>query len=99
MPPTGRGAASDAAVQTVTVANTPPTAGSAAIKPASPSTNDVLKAVPSGFADVDADALTYTYQWYRNGTAIAGATGRTLDLARGRQRRSRRHHRRRRDRR
>ena len=77
----GRGAASDAAVQTVTVANTPPTAGTASIKPASPSTNDVLKAVPAGFADVDGDALTYTYQWYRNGTAIAGATGRTLDLS------------------
>ena len=77
----GRGAASDAAVQTVTVANTPPTAGTASIKPASPSTNDVLKAVPAGFADVDGDALTYAYQWYRNGTPIAGATARTLDLA------------------
>ena len=77
----GRGAASDAAVQTVTVANTAPSAGSAAIKPASPSPNDLLKAVPAGFADIDGDALTYTYRWYRNGTAIAGATGRTLDLS------------------
>jgi uncharacterized protein DUF4082/concanavalin A-like lectin/glucanase superfamily protein/galactose oxidase-like protein/Big-like domain-containing protein/purple acid phosphatase-like protein/Kelch motif protein len=77
----GRGAASDPAVQTVTVANTPPTAGTATIRPASPSTNDVLKAVPAGFADVDNDALTYRYQWYRNGSPIAGATARTLDLA------------------
>ena len=77
----GRGAASDAAVRTVTVANTAPAAGSATIRPVSPSTNDVLKAVPAGFTDIDGDALTYTYQWYRNGSAIAGATGRTLDLS------------------
>ena len=77
----GRGAASDAAVRTVTVANTAPTAGSATIRPASPSTNDLLKAVPAGFADIDGDDLTYAYQWYRNGSAIAGATGRTLDLS------------------
>jgi hypothetical protein len=77
----GHGAASDPAVQTVTVANSAPTAGSASIKPASPSTNDVVKAVPAGFADIDADELTYRYQWYRNGTVIAGATSRTLDLS------------------
>ena len=35
----------------------------------------------TGFADVDGDALTYRYQWLRNGTAIPGATNRTLDLS------------------
>ncbi len=77
----GRGAASDAAAQTVTVANTAPTAGTVTVKPSAPATNDVVKAVPSGFADVDGGELTYSYQWLRNGTAIGGATGRTLDLS------------------
>ena len=52
-----------------------------AVKPASPATNDVVKAVPSGYADVDGDQLTYRYQWLRNGTAISGATTATLDLS------------------
>jgi hypothetical protein len=76
----GRGAASDLAVRTVTVANTDPIAGTVTAEPAPPSTNDVVRAVRSGFADIDGDELTYRYQWFRNGTAIAGATGRTLDL-------------------
>ncbi len=65
----------------MTVANTAPTAGTVSIKPASPATNDVVKAVPAGYADVDNDELAYRYQWLRNGTAIGGATGRTLDLS------------------
>ncbi len=77
----GKGAASDPAFQTVTVANTAPTAGTVAVKPASPATNDVVKAVPSGYADVDGDQLTYRYQWLRNGTAISGATSASLDLS------------------
>ena len=35
----------------------------------------------TGFTDADGDALTYRYQWFRNGTAIPEATGRTLDLS------------------
>jgi hypothetical protein len=77
----GRGAASDAAISTSTVTNTAPTAGTAAVRPAPPSTNDVVTAVPSGFADLDGEELTYTYQWRRNNAPIAGATGRTLDLS------------------
>ena len=77
----GRGAASDAVGATVTVVNTAPTAGTVTVKPASPATNDVLKAVPDGYADIDAGELTYTYQWLRNGTPISGATARTLNLA------------------
>ena len=41
----------------------------------------MLTAVPAGFADIDGDTLTYRYQWLRNGTPIAGATNRKLDLA------------------
>jgi hypothetical protein len=77
----GRGAASDDVVKTVTVANTDPTGGTVAIAPAPPATNDVVRAISSGFADIDGDPLSYAYQWYRNGTAIAGATKRTLDLS------------------
>ena len=77
----GRGAASDPAFRDVTVANTSPTAGSVTVKPTAPSTNDVVKAVPSGYADLDGDQLTYRYQWLRNGTPINGATSATLNLA------------------
>ena len=77
----GRGAASDAVKAKVTVADTAPTAGTVTIKPTTPSTNDVLTAVPAGFADIDGDTLTYRYQWLRNGTPIAGATNRKLDLS------------------
>ncbi len=41
----------------------------------------MVKAVPSGYADLDGDQLTYRYQWLRNGTPIGGATNATLDLA------------------
>ncbi len=77
----GRGAASDAAVRTVAVANTAPAAGTVAIAPAPPASNDVVRAIRTAFSDADGDELTYVYQWLRNGTPIAGATGRTLDLA------------------
>lgn len=77
----GRGAASDAVASAVTVANTAPTAGTVTITPATPSTNDTVKANPSGFADADGDPLTYRYQWLKNGTPLAGATNRTLNLA------------------
>jgi hypothetical protein len=76
----GKGAASDAVPRTLTVADAAPTAGTVTIAPAPPSTNDVVRAVRSGFADIDGDQLTYHYQWFRNGNPIPGATGRTLDL-------------------
>jgi hypothetical protein len=76
----GKGAASDAASRNVAVANTAPTTGSVNVAPAPPSTNDVVRAMRDGFADIDGDQLSYRYQWFRNGTAIAGATARTLDL-------------------
>ena len=77
----GRGAASDPASAKATVADTAPTAGTVTVLPTPAATNDVVRAVANGFADIDGDTLTYEYQWFRNGTAIQGATGRTLDLA------------------
>ena len=76
----GRGAASDPASAKVTVANTAPTAGTVAIKPLPPSARDLVRAIPSGYADIDGDQLTYTYQWLVNGVAVAGATEKTFDL-------------------
>ena len=40
-----------------------------------------MTAAPAGFRDPDGDALTYRYQWFRNGTAIAGATAAALNLS------------------
>lgn len=36
---------------------------------------------PVGFNDANGEQLTYRYQWLRNGTPIAGASGNTLDLS------------------
>jgi hypothetical protein len=35
----------------------------------------------SGYGHLDSDPVTYHYQWWVNGHAIAGATGQTLDLS------------------
>ena len=62
----------------VTMGNTPPTRGSVAIAPFSPKAGTVLTAIPSGFADVDGDSLTYQYQWTVNDKDIPGATAASL---------------------
>ena len=77
----GRGAASDAAAAKVTVANTTPSAGTVSTKPVPAATVDVMRAVPSGFADLDGDTLTYQYQWLINGTPVPGATAQTFNVA------------------
>ncbi len=66
---------------TVTVANSAPARARSSVKPTAPSTDDIVSASATGFADADGDAVSYQYQWFRNGTAISGATGRTLDLS------------------
>ena len=64
----------------VTVADTPPVLDSVAITPAAPGTNSTVSAVVHSH-DADGDTVTYTYTWSKNGTAIPGATGATLDLS------------------
>ena len=59
---------------TVTVANDAPVAGTVSITPASPTTNQTLTATPAGFTDADGDSLTYHYQWFNNGSPLAGET-------------------------
>jgi uncharacterized delta-60 repeat protein len=63
-----------------TASNTPPIMDSVTITPSNPTTNTLLTANPSAH-DADGDIITYTYQWSKNGIAIGGATGSTLDLS------------------
>jgi len=60
--------------------NVAPVVDSVIIDQPAPATNDVLSVTVSAHDDNN-DPLTYTYQWRRNGSDIAGATGSTLDLA------------------
>ena len=71
-------AGSATADASVTVDNTAPTAGTAAITPSAPREGATLTARPSGFGDADGDTLTYSYRWLRNGAALAGQTAATL---------------------
>ena len=77
----GNAGTSSTVNDTVTVANTAPVAGTVTITPASPTTNQTLTATPAGFTDADGDSLTYHYQWFNNGSPLAGETSSTLDLS------------------
>lgn len=68
-----------AGLDSVTIGNGAPTLSSVSISPATAYTNDTLTAVPSGYSDPDGDAEGYHYQWYVNGSAVAGETDVTLD--------------------
>ena len=48
------------------------------IAPTTAYINSTLTATPGNCTDLDGDGCASTYQWYENGTAIAGATGLTL---------------------
>lgn len=60
--------------------NGAPVVDSVTVSPTTPRTNDTVAATVRAH-DPDGDALTYTYQWTRNGTDISGATGTSLDLS------------------
>jgi YVTN family beta-propeller protein len=62
------------------IGNSAPVVDSVTISPAQPRTNNTLTTSVTAH-DADGDALTYAYQWTRNGTDISGATGATLDLS------------------
>src|SRR4029078_13500076 len=62
--------------------NTAPVVDSVSISPARPPPSQTLTATVTSH-DADGDPLTTAYQWTRNGTDIAGATGSTLNLAPG----------------
>jgi len=60
--------------------SSPPVIMSVGITPSSPETNAVLTANPTA-SDPDGDPITFSYQWVKNGTNLAGANGKTLDLS------------------
>src|SRR5436190_16488425 len=61
------GTASSGSVNdTVTVANSAPVAGSVAISPVSPTTNQTVTATPSGFSDADGERLRHNYRHNEN---------------------------------
>ena len=62
------------------LANAAPVVDSVTASPSSPRTDDTLTASVSAH-DADGDALTYAYQWTRNGSDISGATASTLGLS------------------
>ena len=77
----GNAGTSSTVNDTVTVANTARWRAPSTITPASPTTNQTLTATPAGFTDADGDSLTYHYQWFNNGSPLAGETSSTLDLS------------------
>ncbi|MDQ5816281.1 MAG: hypothetical protein M3516_08320, partial [Actinomycetota bacterium] len=60
--------------------NQPPSVSVVTIDQASPRTDEILTVSVSA-QDPDGDAFSYSYQWNRNGVALPGATGPTLDLS------------------
>lgn len=71
---------SEPLVASVTIGNTPPVGESANLGPAEPSTLASVTVTPAG-SDADQDALTWTYAWEINGSAVDGADGDTLDAS------------------
>ena len=66
----------------VFISDTSPTApGKPVITPAAPHTDNDLTATWTAAADADGDAVTYAYQWLRNGSAVAGQSGTTTSLS------------------
>ena len=59
----------------LTVRNTPPTAPRVEIRPARPRKGDALRAsIVAPAQDVDGDAISYRFEWRKNGAPFAGAT-------------------------
>ncbi len=64
----------------VTIQNSAPVVAGIAIDKTAPKTNDVLSFTIGTLTDADGDTLTPTYQWKKNGAALDGQTGTSLDL-------------------
>ncbi|NCG21433.1 MAG: hypothetical protein GWP91_20675 [Rhodobacterales bacterium] len=58
----------------ITIINTAPTMTGAEVTPGSPIGGDILVCSPSGGADVDGDAVSYTFEWFVNGAAAGSNT-------------------------
>ena len=64
----------------VSILDTAPVIDTVSIAPSAPTIGSVLTANVTSF-DADGDTVTYSYQWYNNGTAISGATNATLTVS------------------
>ena len=67
-------APSSADASTTVITNSPPTLASVSLTPTTAFETSTLTATPVGGADADGDAITYSYQWFVNGSAIAPTT-------------------------
>ncbi len=65
-----------------TIENSPPTVDTFTIQPQAAYTTDDLTAFSDTINDADGDALSFSYTWRLNGTAIAGQSGPTLSADR-----------------
>ena len=82
-PGTYRGSAPDLGWQEASSSSgggAPPTMTSVSVAPTSPGTSATLTANAAA-SDPDGDPISFTYQWLKNGSNIAGATSKTLNLA------------------
>ncbi len=61
-----------ASIESITVLNTVPSLASASISPASPTVEDTLACVPSGWFDPDHGVESYLFSWTVNGTSATG---------------------------
>ena len=71
--------ASSGTTASFVVVNAPPVL-TAQLNTTSPHTSDVLT-LSSDVSDADGDPVSVRYDWFRNGSVIAGATSSSLDLA------------------
>jgi PKD repeat protein len=65
---------------TVDATNEPPVVDAASIDQSSAKTNDTLTTTVSSH-DPNGDPVTLSYQWFKNGSLLAGATGSSLNLS------------------
>lgn len=70
-------AGSPVASQPAFIINSAPVMVSVKMIPTNPTKYSVLTAIANA-TDADGDSITYTYQWFRNGLKLDGATGRNL---------------------
>jgi len=65
----------------IVVTDSAPVVDSVTVTPSSARTSDLLRVSSTGHDADGGDAVTFGYQWTRNGVDIAGATGSSLDLS------------------
>ena len=71
---------SDGSFDVVTVGNSPPAAPVVDVIPHAPvGVDDLVCSITTQSSDADGDALTYTYQWYRDNVLQVDLTGDTVD--------------------